>query len=682
VSRVTLSSQSANGYSGKLQLKVVSQAQDTIRLVGITLAITIVGGAFVDDEGGQQTEGGLADLAPLHDQTARCAALTRSQWQDCGVALHGQGGRQNVWREDHGQIPAGTQAAQTGGNPDLDAGINAQGSIAASDGRGGAIGGIVWRVGDDVVKLGADGHVGHITDGHGHLHAVAQGVAGAEIGIVGLQFQPVMHQSRYTRSEAQGRGTRTTAQVKHAVARTGRHTCGEQDGVGRRAIAAAGLQDLQASAQKGVISQVDIGKHLETRRNVIVGQYGAGHEQIGIAHHQAAWQYAQGSVKDAHVDVHFEHGYMLALQQGLCIGDHGGVGGAQKLFHMVTLAGQAACVEGLGAMGLDDITQKPHDRLAMALATDMDAVNLLIRDRMASRHAPRIPEVTAHLVEAGGKRLRPMLTLAAARLCGYGGPYHIHLAATVEFIHTATLLHDDVVDASARRRGKPTANLLWDNKSSVLVGDYLFARSFQLMVETGSLRVLDILANASATIAEGEVLQLTAAQDLATNEGVYAQVIRGKTAALFAAATEVGGVIAGVGERQVDALRTYGDALGMAFQIVDDLLDYGGSDVAIGKNTGDDFRERKVTLPVIKAVAKASVDERAFWVRVIERGQQREGDLAQALAIMDGHGAMQAARDEAVSWAAQARDALWVLPDVPLRRMLEDLADYVVARVS
>lgn len=333
-------------------------------------------------------------------------------------------------------------------------------------------------------------------------------------------------------------------------------------------------------------------------------------------------------------------------------------------------------------MGLDDITQKPHDRLAAVLAPDMDAVNVLIRDRMASQHAPRIPQVTAHLVEAGGKRLRPMLTLAAARLCGYGGPYHIHLAATVEFIHTATLLHDDVVDESARRRGRPTANLLWDNKSSVLVGDYLFSRSFQLMVETGSLRVLDILANASATIAEGEVLQLTASQDLGTDEAIYAQVIRGKTAALFAAATEVGGVIAGVTEAQVDALRTYGDALGMAFQIVDDLLDYGGSDMTIGKNTGDDFRERKVTLPVIKAVAKATVEERAFWVRVIEKGEQREGDLAQALAIMNGHGAMQAARDEAVMWAARARGALAGLPDVPLRGMLEDLADYVVARVA
>lgn len=338
-------------------------------------------------------------------------------------------------------------------------------------------------------------------------------------------------------------------------------------------------------------------------------------------------------------------------------------------------------------MSLDQPSDKadaraPQDRLAAWLDADMLAVNALIRDRMASRHAPRIPEVTAHLVEAGGKRLRPMLTLAAARMCGYDGPFHIHLAATVEFIHTATLLHDDVVDESQRRRGRPTANLLWDNKSSVLVGDYLFSRSFQLMVETGNLRVLDILANASATIAEGEVLQLTAAQDLATDEGIYLQVVRGKTAALFSAATEVGGIIAGAPEDQVRALFTYGDALGVAFQIVDDLLDYGGSDTDIGKNTGDDFRERKVTLPVIKAVAQANPEERAFWVRVIEKGQQQDGDLAQARAIMARHGAMEAARADALMWAQTARDALTALPNHPLRAMLDDLAGYVVARIT
>ncbi|MCW1954981.1 polyprenyl synthetase family protein [uncultured Lentibacter sp.] len=331
---------------------------------------------------------------------------------------------------------------------------------------------------------------------------------------------------------------------------------------------------------------------------------------------------------------------------------------------------------------LNGSANKPHERLATHLAAGMEAVNLLIRERMASEHAPRIPEVTRHLVEAGGKRLRPMLTLAAAELCGYDGPYHVHLAATVEFIHTATLLHDDVVDESAKRRGRPTANLLWDNKSSVLVGDYLFSRSFQLMVETGSLRVLDILANASATIAEGEVLQLTAAQDLATTEAIYLQVVRGKTAALFSAATEVGGVIAGAPEAQVKALFDYGDALGIAFQIVDDLLDYQGVSGSTGKNIGDDFRERKLTLPVIKAVARAQGEERAFWQRTIEAGEQRPGDLDTALELLAKHGALESARQEALGYADKARAALTALPEHPLREMLEALADYVVSRIS
>ncbi len=332
-------------------------------------------------------------------------------------------------------------------------------------------------------------------------------------------------------------------------------------------------------------------------------------------------------------------------------------------------------------MSLDTVATKPHERLAAALADDMAAVNDMIRARMASEHAPRIPEVTAHLVEAGGKRLRPMLTLAAARLCGYDGPYHVHLAATVEFIHTATLLHDDVVDESDQRRGRPTANLLWDNQSSVLVGDYLFSRSFQLMVETGSLRVLDILANASATIAEGEVLQLTAAADLATTEEIYFKVVRGKTAALFSAAMQVGGVIADAGEDKVKALFAYGDALGISFQIVDDLLDYGGKD-AIGKNVGDDFRERKLTLPVIRAIAAGDADERTFWKRTIGKGQQDDGDLDRAMSILARHGAMRSTRDTALEWAEKAKAALVPIPDHDLKSMLIDLADYVVERIT
>jgi octaprenyl-diphosphate synthase len=325
-------------------------------------------------------------------------------------------------------------------------------------------------------------------------------------------------------------------------------------------------------------------------------------------------------------------------------------------------------------------TETPVERLQAALAADMAQVNALIHARMTSEHAPRIPEVAAHLIDAGGKRLRPLLTLAAARLCGYEGDHHVRLAATVEFIHTATLLHDDVVDESARRRGRPTANLLWDNKSSVLVGDYLFARAFQLMVETGQVRVLDILANASAVIAEGEVLQLSVASNVSTGEETYLQVIRGKTAALFAAATEVGAVIAGAPEAQVAALRAYGDALGLGFQIADDLLDYGGLSASLGKNVGDDFRERKMTLPVIRALAAADAAERAFWIRTIGKGEQRDGDLEEALALMARHGALESTHATALDYAARARAALAPLPAGAMRDRLAAMADFVVGR--
>lgn len=324
----------------------------------------------------------------------------------------------------------------------------------------------------------------------------------------------------------------------------------------------------------------------------------------------------------------------------------------------------------------------PLEKLAAALSDDMEQVNALIRERMASENAPRIPEVTAHLIEAGGKRIRPMMTLAGARLCGYQGDAHVKLAATVEFIHTATLLHDDVVDESGQRRGRPTANLLWDNKSSVLVGDYLFARAFQLMVEPGNLRALSILSNAAAVIAEGEVLQLTAAQDISTTEETYIKVVRGKTAALFSAATQVGPVIANSPEAHVEALFAYGDALGICFQIVDDFLDYGGAGDGLGKNLGDDFREGKLTLPVIRAIAMADDTERAFWERTIARGQQEDGDLDHAMSLMARHGTLDSTRQSAIDWAAQAKTALAPLPAHPLKDMLQDLADFVVSRVN
>lgn len=403
--------------------------------------------------------------------------------------------------------------------------------------------------------------------------------------------------------------------------------------------------------------------------------------QIGGADHDAAGQNADRAFEHARVYVQHEASYTLAAQQGSDKGDDGRVVGAQEFSHDNTETQQPVKVEKDREMGPDSASMTPLDRLARQLGDDLQAVDALIRERMASEHAPRIPEVTAHLVDAGGKRLRPMLTLAAARACGYGGAFHIHLATTVEFIHTATLLHDDVVDESSQRRGRPTANLLWDNKSSVLVGDYLFARSFQLMVETGNLRVLDILADAAATIAEGEVLQLTAARDLATGEDIYLRIIRGKTAALFSAATRVGAVIAGAGAAVEQALFTYGDALGIAFQIADDLLDYAG-DAGIGKNRGDDLREGKLTLPVIRALAQADAGERAFWQRTITRGQVGDGDVAQAQAILARHDAIASTRETAFEWAARARDALDAVPAGALRDTLSDLADHVVSRLA
>ena len=326
------------------------------------------------------------------------------------------------------------------------------------------------------------------------------------------------------------------------------------------------------------------------------------------------------------------------------------------------------------------MSEDAFSRLTALIAPELEAVNQTIRERMQSEHAPRIPELSAHLIEAGGKRLRPVLTLAAAKMWGYDGDHQVRLAAAVEFIHTATLLHDDVVDESDQRRGRPTANILWDNQSSVLVGDYLFSRSFQLMVETGSLRVLDILANASAVIAEGEVLQLSAQHDLSGGEARYFQVIRGKTAELFAAAAEVGGVIAGAGSAEVAALRAYGDALGVAFQLVDDLLDYGGSSTAMGKNVGDDFREGKATLPVLLAYADGDEAERAFWVRVIEDHEQDDGDLEEALRLFGRHDALGRTRAKAEEFAAAAVAALAVFPESPVRTALADVCEFVVSR--
>ena len=259
------------------------------------------------------------------------------------------------------------------------------------------------------------------------------------------------------------------------------------------------------------------------------------------------------------------------------------------------------------------------DQLVALVASDMERVNATILSRTGSE-VTMIPEVANHLISSGGKRLRPMLTLAMAQLAGYAGDGHIKLAAAVEFMHTATLLHDDVVDESEMRRGKQSARMLWGNEASVLVGDFLLGQAFRMMVEVGSLRALDILSSAAATIAEGEVMQLAAAKNTATTEDEYLAVIRGKTAELFAAACEVGPVLANRPKPEQAACRSAGMNLGIAFQLVDDALDYGGKATKLGKNTGDDFREGKITLPVVLAFRRGNEAERAFWIRALERG--------------------------------------------------------------
>jgi octaprenyl-diphosphate synthase len=348
-----------------------------------------------------------------------------------------------------------------------------------------------------------------------------------------------------------------------------------------------------------------------------------------------------------------------------------------------------------------DSAQGGEDALSALISLvdeDLEACNRVIVERMDSPVA-LIPQLAAHIVAAGGKRLRPLLTLAAARLCGYPpsrhatqhsnaeqsnarpGARHIDLAACVEFIHTATLLHDDVVDESQLRRGLASANAVFGNKASVLVGDFLFARAFQLMVDDGSLRVLAILSKAAATIAEGEVLQLVTQNDLSTTEARYLEVIQGKTAALFAAACQIGAVVASRPDREEAALAEYGMKLGIAFQLVDDALDYVADQATLGKTIGDDFREGKITLPVLAAFLAGNDPEKAFWRRTIEQLQQTESDLDRAMRLIAGHGAVGITLDRAQRFVQEAKVALMVFPDSPIRRALADVADYTVQRL-
>ncbi len=319
------------------------------------------------------------------------------------------------------------------------------------------------------------------------------------------------------------------------------------------------------------------------------------------------------------------------------------------------------------------------DQLGRLVAADLLKVNEVILRRTDSPVA-LIPRLAGHLIAAGGKRLRPMLTLAAARLCGYGGERHIALAACVEFIHTATLLHDDVVDQSVLRRGRDSANEVWGNKPSVLVGDFLFSRGFQLMVHDGSLKVLEILSNTSSVIAEGEVRQLITSNDTETSEPAYMAVIRAKTAELFAAAARLGAVVAERPGVEEEALESFGLNLGVAFQLVDDVLDYSARQAELGKTIGDDFREGKITLPVILAFRRGEAADRDFWRRTLERVEQADGDLAHAIALMQRHDALADTVARARHYGAIARDALGIFPDGREKRVLLDLVDFCIER--
>ena len=319
------------------------------------------------------------------------------------------------------------------------------------------------------------------------------------------------------------------------------------------------------------------------------------------------------------------------------------------------------------------------DRLARLAAADMAVVDALVRESMNSP-VPLIPALAEHLIGAGGKRVRPLIAVAAARLVGGEGDAALKLAAAVEFIHTATLLHDDVVDGSSLRRGKVAAHLIWGGASSVLVGDFLFAGAFELMVKAGSMRALDVLARASRVIAEGEVLQLTAAHDLKLSKETYLRIIEGKTAELFAAAAEAGAIAGGAPEPRAQSLRDYGMNLGLAFQLIDDALDYGGASDVLGKNAGDDFREGKATLPLLFAIARAGPQEAGFWERTVGRRDQTEADFKRARELLVGTGALQATLDLAYDYADAAKASLRVFPDGEWKSALEDLADFTVSR--
>ena len=452
---------------------------------------------------------------------------------------------------------------------------------------------------------------------HPFSHAIEFGIAPRQVRQLGLQLDSDNAAVGNPRGKAKADGTNPGAQIEHALARFGIDRGSQQHGVDCDTIAAGGLQQPDAAAQQGIF----------------------GHARFHARDHVTT----------------------------SCRNNRSRSGDSSIMATVVSLEGKrkTPSLEPLLSLCADDMVQVDREILA----------------RMRSPVA-LIPELANHLVGAGGKRMRPLLTVAAARLCGHGSgdDRHIKLATCVEFIHSATLLHDDVVDVSALRRGKPSANSLWGDKASVLVGDFLFTRAFELMVDVGSLDILSVLSSASSTIAEGEVLQLVSQRDTSTPEATYLQVIKGKTAKLFAAAAEVGAMIAGRNGPERVALESFGMNLGIAFQLVDDALDYSGREAQLGKSVGDDFREGKITLPVILAYLRGRTVEREFWKRTIERLDQRDSDLQHAQSLLDRHGALSDTLERARHYGAMARDALGLFADAPLKAALLEAVDFATDR--
>jgi octaprenyl-diphosphate synthase len=450
--------------------------------------------------------------------------------------------------------------------------------------------------------------------------AVQRSIALGERGHLRLELDAQDPALRNAACDAKPHRTDTRAEIEDAGIPVGSDGGGQQNGIDRDAITFAGLQQTHATAQQRIFGQ-------------------------GRFHARK-----------------LDHLTTSCRNNGLLRGDY--------LFTMATV------------VSLEGKRKAPSLEPLLALcADDMVRVDREIMVRMRSPVA-LIPELANHLVGAGGKRMRPLLTMAAARLCGHAGDDDrpIKLATCVEFIHSATLLHDDVVDVSALRRGKPTANSVWGDKASVLVGDFLFTRSFELMVEVGSLDILGVLSRASSTIAEGEVLQLVTQRNISTPEATYLEVIKGKTAKLFAAAAEVGAIVAGRNGPERVALESFGMNLGIAFQLVDDALDYSGREAKLGKTVGDDFREGKITLPVILAFLRGGAVDREFWKRTIQDLKQQPDDLGRAQMLMERHNAVSDTFERARHYGAMARDAMGLFRDSALKEALLEAVDFAIDR--